>query len=108
MDLRQFYRKIREIESTIPDKYPLVTSLATGDGGKEGLVSEVPRYQAARMIVEGKARLSTDEEKKDYVDSIAAVHKQIEELEATRRAHFGFLFPPDQKQVAPKPKSSSK
>jgi hypothetical protein len=108
MDLRQFYRKIREIESTIPDKYPLVTSLATGDGGKEGLVSEVPRYQAARMIVEAKARLATDEEKKEYLDSIAAVHKHIEELEATRRAQFGFLFPSDVKQAAPKPKTSTK
>jgi hypothetical protein len=45
--------------------------------------------------------LATDEEKKEYVDTIAAVHKHIEELEATRRAQFGFLFP-DQKQATPK------
>ena len=106
MDLRQFYRKIREIESSIPDKYPFVTSLATDDGGKEGVLAEVPRYQAARLIVEGKARLATDEEKKAYLDNLAAAQKAAEEWEAARRMPLSFLLAGDQRQAGSKPKSS--
>jgi len=104
MDLRQFYRKIREIESSIPDKYPFVTSLATDDGGKEGVLAEVPRYQAARMIVESKARLATDEEKKDYLDKLAAAQKAAEEWEAARRMPLGFLLGAERQSIS-KPKS---
>jgi hypothetical protein len=107
MDLRQFYRKIREVESSIAEKYPLVTSYATGDGGKEGGVVEVPRYQAARMIVEGKARLSTDEERKEFLDKLAASQKAFEE-ETLRRNQFGFLFAAEQKSITTKPKASNK
>lgn len=105
MDLRQFYRKIREVESSIPDKYPFVTSFATDDGGKEGVLAEVPRYHAARLIVEGKARLATDEEKKEYLDNVAAAQKAVEEWEAARRAPFGFLLGTEQRQPVSKPKS---
>jgi hypothetical protein len=105
MDLRQFYRKIREIESSIPDKYPFVTSLATDDGGKEGVLAEVPRYQAARLIVEGKARLATDEEKKEYLDNLAAAQKAAEEWETARRAPLSFLLNAEPRQPVSKPKS---
>jgi hypothetical protein len=106
MDLRQFYRKIREIESSIPDKYPFVMSLATDDGGKEGVIAEVPRYQAARLIVEGKARLATDEEKKAHLDNLAAAQKAAEEWEAARRVPLSFLLGTDQRQPASKSKPS--
>jgi hypothetical protein len=106
MDLRQFYRKLREIESSIPDKYPFVTSLATDDGGKEGVMAEVPRYQAARMIVEGRVRLATDEEKKEYLDNLAAAQKAAADWEAARRAPLGFLLGAEQRQSLPKPKPS--
>lgn len=106
MDLRQFYRKIREIESSIPDKYPFVSSLATDDGGKEGVLAEVPRYQAARMIVEGKARLATEEEKKQYLENLAAAQRAAEEWEAAKRTPLAFLLGADQRQATTKPKSS--
>jgi hypothetical protein len=67
MDLKQFYRKIRQVESEIVDQYPLVVSLATDDGGKSGILSEVPRYQAARMIVEGRVRLASEDEKQVHL-----------------------------------------
>jgi hypothetical protein len=108
MDLRQFYRKIRDTESTIPEKYPLVASLATEDGGKAGLIAEVPRYQAARMIVEGKARLATEEEKQAHQENLLAVQKAAEELEAARRFHLGLLLQPEQRQAGAKPKTGSK
>src|ERR1043166_7666623 len=50
MDLRHYYRKIREMESNITDEYPLVVSFETGDGGKSGICTEVPRRLAAKRL----------------------------------------------------------
>ncbi len=108
MDLKQFYKKIRDVESSIPEKYPLVTSLVTDDGGKQGIVAEVPRYQAARMIVEGKARLSTEEEKQMHQDNLAAVQRVADEWEAARRLQLSLLLSSEQKQTGIKPKTGSK
>jgi hypothetical protein len=69
MDLRGYYQKIKEIESKIADLFTVVVSLETPDGGKPGTHTEVSRTLAARMIVEGVARLATPEEK-------AAFHEQ--------------------------------
>jgi hypothetical protein len=66
MDVRQYFRKLREVEANIPDAYPLVMSLETSDGGKAGLITEVPRHVAAKMIVEGRAVLATESEKDSY------------------------------------------
>ncbi|MGA8599676.1 MAG: hypothetical protein WB676_33550 [Bryobacteraceae bacterium] len=107
MDLRQYFQKIRQVEGSIAEKYPLVTSLETEDGGKAGVVSEVPRYEAARTIVEGKARLATDEEKQAFQERLAAGLKAAEELEAAKRLQFGLLFGPDRPGTS-KPKSSNK
>lgn len=62
MDLRVYYRKIREVEATIPGTSTAVVSLATPDGGKDGLITEVPRRVAAKMVVDGTAKLATDGE----------------------------------------------
>jgi hypothetical protein len=102
MDLRQFFRKIRDVEAGIAEQFPLVASLETGDGGKSGVLSEVPRYQAARMIVEGKARLASEEEKQIYIEQEAAARKHFDELEAAKRAHLGFVGSPEPRpQQAP-------
>jgi hypothetical protein len=66
MDLKQYFRKIRQIEAGLSERFPLVTSLETPDGGKAGLVSEISREQAAKMIVEGRAVLASEEEKEFY------------------------------------------
>ena len=36
MDLKEFFKRIREIEATIPEVYTLVVSMTTSDGGKAG------------------------------------------------------------------------
>ena len=93
MDLRQFFKKIREVEASLVEHFPLVSSLETGDGGKPGVLSEVPRCQAARMIVEGKARLASEEEKQVYIEQTAASRKYIDELESAKRLHVALLGP---------------
>jgi hypothetical protein len=66
MDLRNYFQKIKEIESTIVELFTLVVSLETGDGGKAGTPTEVSRALAAKMIVEGLVRLADAAEKNAY------------------------------------------
>ena len=76
MDLRAYYSKLREIEAGLPTPQVAVVSLPTPDGGKAGVVTEVPTPIAARMIVELSARQATEAE-------TAAFH---EEQTAARQA----------------------
>jgi len=62
MDLRQYYRQIREIEAQIKDEFPVIVSEATEDGGRAHVLTEVSRAVAARLIAEGKARLAGEGE----------------------------------------------
>lgn len=62
MDLRAYYKKVRETEATLPSPHAVVVSLATSDGGTAGVTTEVSTQIAARMLVEGSARVATAEE----------------------------------------------
>jgi len=66
MDLRGYYKKIREIEAKIGDVFAVIVSLESPDGGKAGTQTEVSRALAAKMIAEGMARLATSEEKQAF------------------------------------------
>jgi len=67
MDLRAYYQKIREIEARIEEAFALVVSLDTGDGGKAGIATEVSRAMAAKMVVEGMARMASAEEAAEFL-----------------------------------------
>jgi hypothetical protein len=62
MDLKIYYQQLRQVESTIPTDPALVCSLATSDGGKAGVITEVRREVAAQLLLQGRARLASDEE----------------------------------------------
>jgi hypothetical protein len=66
VDVRNYYQKIREIDAKLTDPFIVIVSLETGDGGKAGTQTEVSRSLAAKMIVEGTARLATPEEKQGF------------------------------------------
>ena len=70
MDLRVFYQKIRQLEQEIEEPHVVVVSLETPDGGKPGVKTEVTRENAARMVVEGRARLASSSETADYYDDL--------------------------------------
>lgn len=76
MDIRAYFQKKRQVESTIAEPFAVVISLETSDGGIAGTATEVSRTQAARLIVDGKARLADPDEVRQF-------HQQSEE---TRRA----------------------
>ena len=85
MDLRQYFKKIREVESGLGDLFPVVVSLETPDGGKAGVASEVSPEQAAKLIVEGCARLATEAEKQAYYAKQTSERKAVERAEMARR-----------------------
>jgi hypothetical protein len=62
MELRLYYQKIREVIQSIPGEFTVVVSIDTGDGGKAGVAEEVSRAVAGRLVVDGRARLATEEE----------------------------------------------
>ena len=81
MDLQVYYQKIREMETKIVDEFPLMVSVETSDGGKSGMKTEVPRRLAAKLLIEGQARLASKDEFKAYREALAEA-KRIGEREA--------------------------
>ena len=71
MDLQIYYQKIRDMETKIADEFPLMVSVETSDGGKGGTKTEVPRRLAAKLLVEGLARLASKDELKAYREMLA-------------------------------------
>jgi hypothetical protein len=85
MDLMLYYKKIRDIEATIADEFPVVESRETGDGGKSGTLTEVPRRVAAKMIVEGQAQLAPLEQKQTFREAQAEAKRLLDQIEAAAR-----------------------
>lgn len=82
MNLREYYRRISAVEAEIDSAHVWVTSLETSNGGKAGVVNEVPRAMAARMIVDQQARLATEGE---ACSAAALAQARILEREAAAR-----------------------
>lgn len=66
MDLKEYYREVAKIEASIKTPFAVVVSLATGNGGREGVVSEVARTVAARMVADKQVRLADAKETKAF------------------------------------------
>ncbi|HEY6389936.1 MAG TPA: hypothetical protein VIX89_01590 [Bryobacteraceae bacterium] len=79
MDLRMFYQKLRKIEQGIADPHVVVVSNETPDGGRAGQKSEVSRSMAAKLILEGKARLATPEEGTEFRSAIDQARQEAEQ-----------------------------
>ena len=95
MDVKQYFRKMREIESNLTEPYPIVVSLETSDGGKAGAVCEVPRAIAAKMIVERRAALATVEEKELFFQQQETARKAAEKAELARRLQVTIIADSD-------------
>jgi hypothetical protein len=100
MDVKQYYRKIREIESGLNAPYLLVVSLETPDGGKAGLVSEVSRSVAAKMIVEARAVPANDQERAAYIEQQAARKEAAKRAELARRVQVAIITDSDLETAA--------
>ena len=91
MDLQVYYRKIREIEQGLNSASVVVVSRETPDGGRDGVRTEVPRHVAAKMIVEGGARLATPEEASAFQEQNAEAKRKAEQLAAASRVQYTII-----------------
>jgi len=91
MDLRLYYQKIREASSKIADAFPVVVSKETADGGKDGILNEVTRAIAAKMLVEGLARLASAEESAAFRQEQAAAKRLAEQVATAAKVQFAVL-----------------
>jgi len=91
MDLQVYYQKIREAETRIAEDFPLVVSLETTDGGKSGTKTEVPKRLAAKLQVEGLARLASKEELKAYREAVAEAKRVAERVASAERLQVTVL-----------------
>lgn len=99
MDLKHYYQKIREIEAKIVDEFPLVISSETPDGGKEGTKTEVPKRLAAKLIVEGLARLASAEEKSLHLALQEEAIRAAEQLAAAAKVQVTVLASSELEQL---------
>lgn len=95
MDLKNYYRKIREVAATISDEWAVVSSRATPDGGHPGVLAEVPRGVAARMVAEGTAELATAEQAASFREDRCARHAAEEERRAAARIQVNVISQAD-------------
>ncbi len=97
MDVKVYYQKLRQIEAEIAEGEVVVVSLETADGGKAGVKTEAPRAIAAKLIVEGRARLATEEEATAYRTAVVEAKRAADQLAAANKMQFAVLSEADLK-----------
>jgi hypothetical protein len=88
MDLKIYYQKIRDEQEKIADPFPVVVSLETQDGGRAGVQTEVPKPVAARMIVDGIAKLASPTEAKAFRDAKTDAKAQADKAAEAAKLQF--------------------
>ncbi|HYZ84806.1 MAG TPA: hypothetical protein VE621_10400 [Bryobacteraceae bacterium] len=85
MDIQLYYRKVRQLEATINEPFAVVVSQETQDGGRAGRFTEVSKLMAAKLVVDGRARLATEEEAKEFRSELRNEQLRVEQQEAANR-----------------------
>ncbi len=88
MDLRSYYKRVRDAEASLPGDDVVLVSLATAEGGKDGVRTEAPRGVAAKMIADGRARVATPEEAQAFREGLRAACEKHDRDEAAKRVQF--------------------
>ncbi len=91
MDLKAYYKKIREAERLLQGEYQFMVSLATPDGGKEGVMTEVATEIASRLIVERKARRASEEEARKFRAEEKGRREAFEKATVARTLHVELM-----------------
>ena len=94
MNVKAYYQKIRELERTLADSFVVIVSHDTPDGGRGGLLTEVPKHLAARMIADERAHLASEDATLQFREKSADAKRTVEAL-----------LPADKRQVRSVPAS---
>jgi len=87
MDLRSYYKKVHDAEASFKGNEVVVMSLATSEGGKEGVLTEAPRGVAAKLIAETRARVATNDEAREFRNGLRVALAKYQQDEAARNVH---------------------
>jgi hypothetical protein len=85
MDMRAYYKKVRDAEAGLTGEHFVMVSLETSEGGKPGVRTEVPRDIAARLIAEVRARVATEDEAREFHQTNRDAREAHEQNEAAKR-----------------------
>jgi hypothetical protein len=99
MDLRMFYQKLRKLEQEITDPHVVVVSQETPDGGKAGQKAEVSRSNAARLVLEGRARLASAEESAEYRKTIEQALQEAQQRAMSERVQVNVISDADLRAI---------
>ncbi len=91
MDLRAYYKKVRDIEREIQEPFPIIVSLATPDGGRPGTPIETSPALAAKMVAQGAARLATAEEAQAFREKAAEERRLADQAAAASKVQLAVL-----------------
>ncbi len=95
MNLKSYYAKVRETEASLDGPDVLVISLATPDGGKPGVKTVTSRRVAAQLIVEGKARVASEEERAMWEEEESARREEAKRDELAQRIQVQLVSDPE-------------
>lgn len=102
MDLRAYYRKVRETAEQIAEDFVVVVSEETPERGKAGVKTEVTRSNAAKMIADGRARLATDAETASFHEENRKALERLQREEAARHLQVMVVPRHDLKKIEAK------
>ena len=94
MNLKSYFQKLREFETSIVEPFVVVVSHETSDGGKEGLLTEVSKAVAAKMIADGRGHLASEEVAREFQEKKAEA-KRAADTEAAANRMQVTLVPAD-------------
>ena len=97
--MKAYYEKLRRVEAEMTNRDVVVVSLETPDGGKPGVKIEVPREIAAKLIVESRARVATEEETVDFRAEAAEAKRLADQAAAANRVQITVLSEADLKAL---------
>ncbi len=92
MDLRAYYQELRDVEASITEEFVVVVSKPTPDGGKAGIRTEVTPGVAARLVVEGRARLASAEESETYLAEVRDTKQRYDDAVASSRVKVTLIY----------------
>jgi len=97
MNLRAYYQQLRSVEESLTDPFVVLESHQTPDGGRAGVLTEVPRHLAAKLIAEGRAHVARAEAAQAFLEQKAEA-KRISDQEATAAQMHVTLVPAEPKR----------
>lgn len=100
MDVKQYFKKLHELEAEVKEADVIVVSYETPDGGKAGVMTEVPRRNACQLVLERRARMASEAEAAAYRQCEAAQREEFAREQAASKIQYQ-LVPAELNRLGP-------